>query len=147
MRLVNIVYQIPYKFPSVNISGIWRLMGIFFIGVIVDLSNLISTVQHGDSGQKQHIGMKHYIHLNGSPHGCLILLKASLFHTAHRCCSSTEPGVSSNQIFIIKLSPADAVKQLACKVVIQILFVRYLLHSPLFQKWIVQTPANIIMTS
>lgn len=38
------------EFSSVDIAGIRRLVGVFLVGVVVELSDLIAAVKHGNAG-------------------------------------------------------------------------------------------------
>ena len=144
---MDVLFQIPAEFSSVDVTGIRSLFRVILVTVIVDLANLVSAVEHRNTRLHEHEGMKHKISLDGRIHLICILLKASLLHAAHGSGGSAETGVTGHGICIVKLSTAVAVLSLSKEEIIDVLFVRTLLHAPPFQGIVIQTPADIVVAA
>ena len=110
--------QIPSHRASVDIAGIIRFVGIFFIRIVIDLCNLVPAVKHRDPRLHKHIGVQHDIFLDGLLHSFHILLKSGLLDAAHGGRGSAEPGVSGHRIGVVKLSPAAAFSCISLEIVI-----------------------------
>ena len=132
---------------AVNVTGICHLVRIILVGIIVDLCDLVSTVEYRNTGLHKHIRMQHQILADRQIHRSRILLKAGFFDSAHGSGRSAEPRISGHRIGIVQLTAARAVPGIALEVVIQVLLVGALHHALLLQCRVIQSPADIIMAT
>ena len=132
---------------AVNVTGICHLVRIILVGIVVDLCDLVSTVEYRNTGLHKHIRMQHQILADCQIHCGRILLKAGFFDSTHGSGRSAEPRISGHRIGIVQLTAARAVSCIALEIVIQVLLVGALHHALLLQCRIIQSPADIIMAT
>ena len=139
--------QIPAEGSPMDIAGILAFVRIFLIGIIIDLTDLIPAVNHGNPRLKQHIGVKHEVHADGVIHLFLILLKTGAFNAAHRGGGAAEPGVPGHRVVIVQFSPAPAAREFSGIIVVEEPLVGHFIHSLPLQERKIQPPADIVMTA
>ncbi len=130
-----------------DITGIRRFVGILLVGIIIDLADLVATVQNRNAGLHEHVGVEHQIHPHRPFHSRLILLEPGFLDPAHGSGGAAESGVTRDRIRIVQLTPAGAVPGIPLEIIVQILFVGTLPEPFRLQRAVVKPPADIIMTA
>ena len=98
-----------------DIAGIRRLIGVFLVGVVVELSDLVAAVKHGYPGLRQHAGMEHDVQTDGGLPFVFILCGFCALDAAHGGCRSAEPCILCYGIVVVQLAAADTVRYFTCK--------------------------------
>ena len=130
-----------------DIAGIRCFIRVIFIGIIVETANFIGTVKHWDSGLGEHICVKHQILTDTSFQLLIIFFKKCSLDSTHGSSGSTETGILSYRVIVIKLSAAVASLTFSCEEIIEVTLVSRLIHAPFFQSGEIQSPANIVMAA
>ena len=141
--VVAALCRVPVKFAPVEVAAVCLFVRIVVIGIVIQLSHLVTAVQHGNTALGQHPGVEHDIAVQCP----LLLFEAGLFHAAERGGGAAEPGVAQFGVVVIQLAPGPASRPLAGEPVVEIFFVGNLLYGKLTQPGVVQSPANVVVTA
>ena len=127
----SFLFQLPTEMSSVYITGIRRTVcvRIILIGIIIELTNLISAVDNRNAGLNKQIGVEHQNFLNGTLNSRRVLCLQRSLQTAQGCRRSAKSRILQYRIIIIQLAPRIAACCHAPEIFIQILLMRNLLNT------------------
>ncbi len=138
---------IPVEISAMQISRIICLQGILVVAVIIELSDLITTVQHRNAALRKQKCVQHDIQTDCLRQFVFILLILSGFDPAQGRRRTAKTRVTKARIVIIELASGITAVPCTTQIVIQIFLVRDFLDAELFQEIIVKAPADIIVAA
>ena len=144
---MTVFSQLPVEISSVKITGISSLFRIIFIGIIIYLTDFITTVDYRDTGLGEHECMQCDVITDGSVHSFLISFESKALNTTERSCCSAEPCITKTWVIVIKLASCERIRIFSCKEVVQIFLMRYFLNTEVFKIFIIQSPSDIVVAA